>query len=140
FETAAVIIALILVGKYLEARAKSQTSAAIKALMGLQPKTARVLRGGVEADVTLAQVRVGDIVIVRPGEKVPVDGVITQGGSYVYERMLTGESMTVQKKLGDRVIGATLNRTGSFQFRATRVGKDTALAQIVRMVQEAQGS
>jgi Cu+-exporting ATPase len=140
FETAAVIIALILVGKYLEARAKSQTSAAIKALMGLQAKTARVLRGGQEADVPLAQVRVGDIVIVRPGEKVPVDGVITQGGSALDESMLTGESMPVQKKLGDSVIGATLNRTGSFQFRATRVGKDTALAQIVRLVQEAQGS
>jgi len=140
FETAAVIIALILVGKFLEARAKSQTSAAIKALMGLQAKTARVLRGGVEADIPLAQVRVGDIVIVRPGEKVPVDGVLTQGGSAVDESMLTGESMPVQKKPGDGVIGATLNRTGSFQFRATRVGKDTALAQIVRMVQEAQGS
>jgi Cu+-exporting ATPase len=140
FETAAVIIALILVGKYLEARAKSQTSAAIKALMGLQAKTARVVRGGVETDVPLAQVRVGDIVVVRPGEKVPVDGVITQGGSALDESMLTGESMPVQKKLGDAVIGATLNRTGSFQFRATRVGKDTALAQIVRLVQEAQGS
>jgi Cu+-exporting ATPase len=140
FETAAVIIALILVGKFLEARAKSQTTASIKALMGLQAKTARVLRGGVEADIPLAQVRVGDIVVVRPGEKVPVDGVITQGGSALDESMLTGESMPVQKQVGDAVIGATLNRTGSFQFRATRVGKDTALAQIVRMVQEAQGS
>jgi Cu+-exporting ATPase len=140
FETAAVIIALILVGKYLEARAKSQTSAAIKALIGLQAKTARVLRGGVETDIPLGQVRVGDIVIVRPGEKVPVDGVITQGSSALDESMLTGESMPVQKQVGDTVIGATLNRTGSFQFRATRVGKDTALAQIVRMVQEAQGS
>jgi len=140
FETAAVIIALILVGKFLEARAKSQTGAAIKALMGLQAKTARVIRGGVETDIPLAQVRVGDIVLVRPGEKVPVDGVITQGGSALDESMLTGESMPVQKQVGDSVIGATLNRTGSFQFRATRVGKDTALAQIVRMVQEAQGS
>jgi Cu+-exporting ATPase len=140
FETAAVIIALVLVGKFMEARAKSQTSAAIKALMGLQARTARVLRGGVEADIPLAQVRVGDIVIVRPGEKVPVDGVVTQGASAVDESMLTGESMPVQKNAGDSVIGATLNRTGSFQFRATRVGKDTALAQIVRMVQEAQGS
>jgi Cu+-exporting ATPase len=140
FETAAVIIALVLVGKFMEARAKSQTSAAIKALMGLQAKTARVLRGGVEADIPLAQVRVGDIVIVRPGDKVPVDGVLTQGGSALDESMLTGESMPVQKQVGDAVIGATLNRTGSFQFRATRVGKDTALAQIVRMVQEAQGS
>jgi P-type Cu+ transporter len=140
FETAAVIIALVLVGKFMEARAKSQTSAAIKALMGLQAKTARVLRGGVEADIPLVQVRVGDIVLVRPGEKVPVDGVLTQGSSTLDESMLTGESMPVQKKLGDAVIGATLNRTGSFQFRATRVGKDTALAQIVRLVQEAQGS
>jgi Cu+-exporting ATPase len=140
FETAAVIIALVLVGKFMEARAKSRTSAAIKALMGLQAKTARVLRGGVEADIPLAQVRVGDIVIVRPGEKVPVDGVLTQGSSALDESMLTGESMPVQKHVGDAVIGATLNRTGSFQFRATRVGKDTALAQIVRMVQEAQGS
>jgi len=140
FETAAVIIALILVGKYLEARAKSQTSAAIRALIGLQPKTARVLRGGVEVEATLAEVRVGDIVVVRPGEKVPVDGVITGGQSSLDESMLTGESMPVQKVVGDAVIGATLNRTGSFQFRATRVGKDTALAQIVKLVQEAQGS
>jgi Cu+-exporting ATPase len=140
FETAAVIIALILVGKYLEARAKSQTSAAIKALIGLQAKTARVLRGGVEADVPLAEVRVGDVVIVRPGEKVPVDGIITSGQSSLDESMLTGESMPVQKGAGDTVIGATLNRTGSFQFRATRVGKDTALSQIVKLVQEAQGS
>jgi P-type Cu+ transporter len=140
FETAAVIIALILVGKYLEARAKSQTSAAIKALIGLQPKTARVLRGGVEVEAPLAEVRVGDIVVVRPGEKVPVDGVIVSGQSSLDESMLTGESMPVQKAVGDSVIGATLNRSGSFQFRATRVGKDTALAQIVKLVQEAQGS
>ncbi|HEU5101305.1 MAG TPA: heavy metal translocating P-type ATPase [Roseiflexaceae bacterium] len=140
FETAAVIIALILVGKYLEARAKSQTSAAIRALIGLQPKTARVLRGGLEVEAPLAEVRVGDIVVVRPGEKVPVDGVITSGQSSLDESMLTGESMPVQKAVGDAVIGATLNRTGSFQFRATRVGKDTALAQIVKLVQEAQGS
>jgi P-type Cu+ transporter len=140
FETAAVIIALILVGKYLEARAKSQTSAAIKALIGLQAKSAHVMRGGVEAEVPLAEVRVGDIVVVRPGEKVPVDGVVTSGQSALDESMLTGESMPVQKRVGDAVIGATLNRTGSFQFRATRVGKDTALAQIVRLVQEAQGS
>jgi P-type Cu+ transporter len=140
FETAAVIIVLILVGKYLEARAKSQTGAAIKALMGLQAKTARVLRAGVEAEVPLSELRVGEIVVVRPGEKVPVDGVITSGQSSLDESMLTGESMPVQKRTGDTVIGATLNRTGSFQFRATRIGKDTALAQIVRMVQEAQGS
>ena len=140
FETAALIIALILLGKFLEARAKSQTSAAIKALIGLQPKTARVVRGGSEIDVPLSQVRVGEIIVVRPGEKLPVDGVITSGQSTLDESMLTGESLPVQKKKGDSVIGATLTRTGSFQFRATRVGKDTALAQIVKLVQEAQGS
>jgi Cu+-exporting ATPase len=165
FETAAVIIALILVGKYLEARAKSQTSAAIKALIGLQPKTARVLRPrtenqeprtepGVdvsgsqfsvpgsydEVDIPIDQVRKGDIVVVRPGEQVPVDGVIIAGRSSLDESMLTGESLPVEKGVGDTVTGATLNRTGSFQFRATRVGKDTALAQIVKLVQQAQGS
>jgi Cu+-exporting ATPase len=140
FETAAVIIALILLGKFLEARAKSQTSAAIKALMGLQAKTARVLRGGMETEVPITEVRVGEILLVRPGEKVPVDGVITSGQSTIDESMLTGESMPVQKRAGDSVIGATLNRSGAFQFRATRVGKETALAQIVRLVQETQGS
>ena len=140
FETAALIITLILVGKYLEARAKSQTGAAIRTLIGLQAKTARVLRGGVETEVPLAAVRVGDIVAVRPGEKVPVDGVLTSGQSTLDESMLTGESMPVQKRAGDNVTGATLNKTGAFQFRATRVGKHTALAQIVRMVQDAQGS
>jgi Cu+-exporting ATPase len=140
FETAAVIIALILVGKYLEARAKSQTSAAIRALMGLQAKTAHVLRGGQEVEVPIAEVRVGEIVLVRPGEKVPVDGVVTSGESTIDESMLTGESLPVEKKAGDAVTGATVNRSGAFQFRATRVGKETALAQIVRLVQEAQGS
>ncbi|HEY0603607.1 MAG TPA: heavy metal translocating P-type ATPase [Herpetosiphonaceae bacterium] len=140
FETAAVIIALILVGKYLEARAKSQTSAAIRALMGLQARTARVLRGGQEVEVPIAEVRVGEIVQVRPGEKVPVDGVITSGQSTLDESMLTGESLPVEKRVGDAVTGATVNRTGAFQFRATRVGKETALAQIIRLVQEAQGS
>ncbi|MDP9316831.1 MAG: heavy metal translocating P-type ATPase [Chloroflexota bacterium] len=140
FETAAVIIALILVGKYLEARAKSQTSAAIRALMGLQAKTARVMRGGQEVEVPISEVRVGEIVLVRPGEKVPVDGVVTSGQSTIDESMLTGESLPVDKKVGDSVTGATINRAGAFQFRATRVGKDTALAHIVRMVQEAQGS
>ncbi len=140
FETAAVIITLILVGKYLEARAKSQTSAAIKALIGLQPKTARVLRGGQEVDVPLSEVRAGEMVIVRPGEKIPVDGVIVTGESTVDESMLTGESLPVEKRAGDTVFGATINRSGSFQMRATRIGKDSALAQIVRLVQEAQGS
>ncbi|MDQ2996639.1 MAG: heavy metal translocating P-type ATPase, partial [Chloroflexota bacterium] len=140
FETAALIITLILVGKYLEARAKSQTGAAIKTLMGLQAKTARVLRGGGEQDVPLAEVRKGDIVIVRPGEKVPVDGVVINGRSSLDESMVTGESLPVEKGAGDTVIGATVNTTGSFQFRATRVGKETALAQIIKLVQQAQGS
>ena len=140
FETAAVIITLILVGKYLEARAKSQTGAAIRALIGLQPKTARVIRGTQEVDIPIAEVRSGDIVIVRPGEKIPVDGIITSGASAIDESMLTGESMPVEKASGDSVVGATLNRTGSFQMRATRVGKGTVLAQIIKLVQEAQGS
>jgi Cu+-exporting ATPase len=140
FETAAVIITLILVGKYLEARARSQTGAAIRALMGLQAKTARVIRGAQEVDVPVAEVRKGEIVVVRPGEKVPVDGVITSGSSSVDESMLTGESIPVEKHTGDTVVGATLNKSGSFQFRATRVGRETALAQIIKMVQQAQGS
>jgi P-type Cu+ transporter len=140
FETAAMIITLILVGKLLEARAKSQTSAAIKALMGLQAKTARVLRNDTEQDIPVDQVRAGDIVIVRPGEKIPVDGSIVRGRSSIDESMITGESLPVAKEVGDTVIGATVNKSGSFQFRATRVGKETALAQIIRLVQEAQGS
>ncbi|WP_298817398.1 heavy metal translocating P-type ATPase [Chloroflexus sp.] len=140
FETAALIITLILLGKYLETRAKSQTSAAIKALIGLQPKTARVIRSGQEVDVPIAEVRVGEMVIVRPGEKIPVDGVIVTGESTVDESMLTGESLPVEKQPGDPVFGATINRSGSFQMRATRIGKDSALAQIARLVQEAQGS
>lgn len=140
FETAAMIITLILVGKLLEARAKSQTSAAIKKLMGLQARTARVIRNGEEQDIPVASVRKGDIVLVRPGEKIPVDGVIISGRSSVDESMITGESLPVEKGEDDTVTGATVNRTGSFQFRATRVGKETALAQIIRLVQEAQGS
>ncbi len=140
FETAALIITLILVGKYLEARAKSQTGTAIRALVGLQPKTARVLRGGQEIDVAVAEVRKGEIVIVRPGEKIPVDGAILSGESAVDESMVTGESLPVEKRPGDSVIGATINRSGSFQMRAVRVGRETALAQIIRLVQEAQGS
>jgi P-type Cu+ transporter len=140
FETAAVIIALILVGRWMEARAKSRTGAAIRALMELQPPTARVLRGGSEVEVRLREVRAGDIVVVRPGEKLPVDGVVTLGQSTVDESMLTGESMPVEKRVGDTVTGATVNRAGSFQFRATRVGKTTALAQIIKLVQDAQGS
>ncbi|GAB4213828.1 MAG: heavy metal translocating P-type ATPase [Roseiflexaceae bacterium] len=139
-ETAAVIITLILVGKYLEARAKSQTGAAIRALIGLQPRTAHVLRGGEERELPVAEVRKGDIVVVRPGERIPVDGVLVSGQSSVDESMVTGESLPVEKRTGDEVIGATVNASGSFQFRATRVGKETALAQIIRLVQQAQGS
>ncbi len=140
FETAVIIIALILLGRWLEARAKKQTGAAIKALMGLQAKTARVIRNGVEQDIPVETVQVGDLVRVRPGEKVPVDGVIEEGRSALDESMLTGESLPVEKSAGDQVIGATLNKTGSFVFRATNVGRDTTLAQIVRLVEEAQGS
>jgi Cu+-exporting ATPase len=140
FESAAVIITLIKLGRYLEARAKGQTSDAIKKLMGLRAKTARVVRDGVEMAVPVEQVRVGDIVSVRPGEKVPVDGVIVAGDSTVDESMITGESLPVEKKVGDLVIGGTLNKLGAFQFEARKVGKETALAQIIRLVEEAQGS
>ncbi len=140
FETAAVIITLIRLGKFLEARAKGATSEAIKALMGLRPKTARVERDGQELDVPITQVRVGEVVIVRPGEKIPVDGVVLSGQSAVDESMLTGESIPVDKGEGDQVIGATLNKQGMLRIQATRVGKETALAQIIRLVEEAQGS
>jgi P-type Cu+ transporter len=140
FETAVIIVALILLGRWLEARAKKQTSAAIRALMGLQAKTARVVRGGQDIDIPVEQVQVGDVVRVRPGEKVPVDGVIQEGASALDESMVTGESLPVDKGPGEQVIGATLNKSGSFLFRATKVGKDTTLAQIVRLVEEAQGS
>jgi Cu+-exporting ATPase len=140
FDTAAVIITLILLGKVLESRAKGRTSEAIKKLIGLQPKTARIYREGKEVDIPVDEVLVGDLIIVRPGEKIPVDGVIEEGSSTIDESMITGESMPVVKKAEDEVIGATLNKTGSFRFRATKVGKDTMLAQIIRLVQEAQGS
>jgi Cu+-exporting ATPase len=140
YETAVIIIALILLGRWLEARARKQTGEAIKALMGLQARTARVIRDGVEQDVPVEAVQAGDLVRVRPGEKVPVDGVILEGASTLDESMLTGESLPVEKGPGDEVIGATLNLTGSFIFRATKVGEDTTLAQIVRLVEEAQGS
>ncbi len=140
FETAAVIITLIRLGKFLEARAKGRTSEAIKKLMGLRAKTARVVRDGEERDLPIDEVLVGDTVLVRPGEKVPVDGVITEGRTTVDESMLTGESLPVEKGPGDPVTGATLNRQGFFRFEATRVGKQTALAQIIRLVEEAQGS
>ncbi len=140
FETSVIIVALILMGRWLEARAKGQTSAAITALVGLQPRTARVIRQGVEHDVPIESVQVGDEIRVRPGEKVPVDGIVLSGSSAVDESMLTGESLPVEKQAGTQVIGATLNTSGSFVFRAARVGRDTALAQIVRLVEEAQGS
>jgi Cu+-exporting ATPase len=140
FDSAAFIITLILFGRLLEARAKDQTGAAVRALIGLQPKTARVVREGVEADVPVAEVAAGDLVVVRPGEKVPVDGVVSSGTSAVDESMLTGEPLPVVKTSGDEVIGATMNTSGSFTFRATKVGADTALAQIVRLVEQAQGS
>lgn len=140
FDSSALIITLILVGKLLEARAKGQTSEAIKTLIGLQPKTARIVRDGLEQDIPVAHVRHGDLVLVRPGERLPVDGVVVEGGSAVDESMLTGEPIPVMKAPGDEVIGATINTTGSFTFRATKVGAETALAQIVRLTQEAQGS
>lgn len=140
FETSAILITLIILGKLLEATAKGRTSEALKALMGLQAKTARVVRSGQEMDIPIETVIADDIVVVRPGEKVPVDGVIIDGISTVDESMLTGESLPVDKKMGDKVVGATINKFGTFKFRATKVGKDTALAQIVRIVEEAQGS
>jgi Cu+-exporting ATPase len=140
FEAASVIIALVLLGRLLEARAKGRTNEAIRKLMGLQARTARILRNGQEMDVPIAEVQVGDTVFVRPGEKIAVDGVILEGTSAVDESMLTGESLPVEKQPGDSVFGATINTTGAFRFRANKVGKDTALAQIVRLVKEAQGS
>jgi Cu+-exporting ATPase len=135
-----VVIALVVLGLALEIKAKGRTSQAIKKLIGLQAKTARVVRDGKEIDVPVEEVVLGDIVIVRPGEKIPVDGKMTTGASAVDESMITGESMPVEKQVGDEVIGGTLNKTGSFRFTATRVGKDTALANIIRMVKDAQGS
>jgi Cu+-exporting ATPase len=140
FETAAVIITLIVLGKYLEARAKGRTSQAIRALLSLQAKTARVLRDGAEVDVPVEQVQVGDVLIVRPGEKIPTDGVVLEGRTSVDESMLTGESMPVDKRAGAELFGSTLNRMGLIRMEATRIGKQTALAQIVRLVQEAQAS
>ncbi len=140
YETAAVIITLIRLGKFLEARAKGRTSEAIKKLMGLRAKTARVIRSGQEAEVPVDEVRVGDIILVIPGETIPVDGVIIDGRSAVDESMLTGESLPVEKKPGEAVIGATLNKLGLLKFEATKVGKETALAQIIKLVEEAQGS
>ncbi|MDP5018957.1 MAG: heavy metal translocating P-type ATPase, partial [Dolichospermum sp.] len=140
YEVAAMVVTLILLGRFFEHRAKGQTSAAIHKLMGMQAKTARVMRDGLEIDVPINQVIVNDLILVRPGEKIPVDGEVIDGYSTVDEAMVTGESVAVKKQPGDQVIGATINKTGSFKFKATRVGKDTFLAQIVKLVQEAQGS
>jgi Cu+-exporting ATPase len=134
------IIALILLGRFLEARARGQTSAAIKKLIGMQPKTALVIHEGEQREIPVEEVQVGDLILVRPGERVPVDGIVHQGYSSVDESMITGESIPVEKKVGDEVIGATINKTGSLEVEATKVGKDTTLAHIVRMVEEAQGS
>jgi P-type Cu+ transporter len=140
YDTAAILMTLIVMGRWLEAKAKGRTSEAIKKLMGLRAKTARVIRGDLTQDIPVEEVRVGDLVLVRPGEKVPVDGIIREGQSALDESMLTGESLPVEKGPGDQVIGATVNKMGSFKFEATRVGRETVLAQIVRLVEQAQGS
>ena len=140
YDVTVVVTALVVLGLAMEIKAKGRTSEAIKKLIGLQAKTARVLRGGQELDIPVEEVLVGDVVVVRPGEKIPVDGEVIEGQSAVDESMITGESMPVSKKVGDEVIGATINKTGAFKFRTTKVGKDTALANIIRLVQDAQGS
>jgi len=140
YDTAAILMTLILMGRWLEAKARGKTSEAIKKLMGLQARTARVIRDGEERDIPVEEVRVGDLVVVRPGEKIPADGAVQEGFSAVDESMLTGESLPVEKRPGDEVIGATLNKSGSLKFKATKVGRETALAQIVKLVEEAQGS
>jgi Cu+-exporting ATPase len=140
FHTSAAIITLILLGRFLEARARGRTSEALKKLIGMQPKTALVIRDGEQMEIPVEEVQVGDLILVRPGKRVPVDGTVHQGYSSIDESMITGESIPVEKKVGDEVIGATINKTGSLEIEATRVGKDTTLAHIVRMVEEAQGS
>ncbi|NJC95089.1 MAG: heavy metal translocating P-type ATPase [Anaerolineae bacterium] len=140
YDVTVVVTALVVLGLAMEIKAKGRTSEAIKKLIGLQAKTARIVRDGKEIDIPVEEVLVNDIVVVRPGEKIPVDGEVIEGGSAVDESMITGESLPVSKKVGDEVIGATINKTGSFKFRTTKVGKDTALANIIRLVQDAQGS
>lgn len=140
YETAAIVITLILLGRLLEHRAKGQTSEALRKLMSLQARDARVIRSGEELDIPIQEVRIGDVVVVRPGEKIPGDGEVIEGTSIVDEAMVSGESLPVKKQPGDEVIGATINRSGSFKFRTTRIGKDTFLSQIVQLVQQAQGS
>jgi Cu+-exporting ATPase len=140
FETAAFLITFVILGKWLEAKAKGRASDAIRKLMGLQAKTARVIRNGKTLDISIEEVKVGDTILVRPGEKIPVDGKVTKGSSAIDESMITGESIPIEKNVGDRVIGATINKTGSFEFVTEKVGSDTALAQIIRLIEEAQGS
>lgn len=140
YETAGVILTLITLGKYLETKTKGKTSEAIKKLMGLAPKTARVIRNGQETEISIDEVAVDDIVIVRPGEKMPVDGVVVEGMTAVDESMLTGESIPVEKTVGDNIIGASINKNGTIQYKATKVGKDTTLSQIIKLVEDAQGS
>jgi Cu+-exporting ATPase len=140
FESAAVIITLITLGKYLESVTKGKTSEAIKKLMGLAPKTAIIIRDGKEVEMPIEEVEVGDIIVVKPGEKMPVDGEVVEGTTAVDEAMITGESMPVEKNIGDKIIGASINKNGSIKYKATRVGKDTALAQIIKLVEDAQGS
>jgi len=140
FDTSAMIITLILLGRFLEARARGQTSEAIKKLIRMQPKTALVIREGEQREIAVEEVQVGDLILVRPGESVPVDGIVRHGYSSIDESMITGESIPVEKKVGNEVIGATINKTGSLEIEATKIGKDTTLAHIVRMVEEAQGS
>lgn len=140
FESAAVIITLITLGKYLEAVSKGKTSEAIKKLMGLQPKTAIIIKDGQEVEISIDEVETGDIILVKPGEKIPVDGVVVEGNTSVDEAMLTGESIPVEKNIGDNIIGASINKNGSIKYKATKVGKDTALAQIIKLVEDAQGS
>jgi len=140
FETVAILHTLIILGRFLEARARGRTSEAIKKLMGLQAKTARIMRDGQEVDIPVEEVQVGDVVVVRPGEKIPVDGIVREGASAVDESMLTGESLPVEKRRGAEVFGATFNKTGTFRFEATKVGAETALAQIIKLVEDAQAS
>lgn len=140
YETASLLITFVVLGKWLEARAKGKAGEAIKKLLGLQAKTARVEKNGKEIDIPIEELKVGNIVIVRPGEKVPVDGQVTEGHSTIDESMISGESIPLEKKSGDNVVGATLNKTGSFKFKATKIGKDTVLSQIIKVVEDAQGS
>ena len=140
YDGAAFIVTLIILGRLLEAKAKGRTSQAIQRLVGLKPKTARIVRDGVESDIPIEGVLKGDLIVVRPGEKIPTDGIVVSGHSTIDESMLTGESMPVVKEAGAEVFAATMNRTGSFTFRATRIGAETALARIIHLVEEAQGS